>query len=179
MNTTETGTPRRPAFTLIELPVVISIIEILFGLLLPAVQAVREAARRTQCSNNLKQIGVSLHMYHDSLGGLPPGWIAQHPTIDRRSWLGRPGWGWGARILPFLEQANVVDNLIDYRLPLSNPLNPPDSPVNPGFTFRSYHPAGTNFLAADGSVDMISESIDMQIYHALCTRRGGEVIGEY
>ena len=56
---------------------------------------------------------------------------------------------------------------------------PPNSSVTPGFTFSSYHPAGTNFLSADGSVKMISESIDMQTYRALCTRAGGEVIVEY
>ncbi len=244
-------------------------------------------------------------MYHDSLGGLPPGWIAQNPSTNRPCWLGRTGWGWAARIPPFLEQANVVDNLIDYRLPLLDghhdqarrtviptyicpsdtgdsifvleagptPLpnypagyvpkqvsktdyvgvfgtirmlnagcpmgdcvgngtmvlqrsfklrdildglsntfiigernsefspstwlgvfagtahapgrivavaeTPPNSSVNPGLAFSSYHPAGTNFLSADGSVKMISESIDMQTLHSLCTRAGGDVIGEY
>lgn len=297
--------PTTTGFTLVELLVVIAIIGILVGLLLPAVQAAREAARKTQCKNNLKQIGLALHMYHDSLRGLPPGWIANHPTSQKPYWLGVPGWGWASLILPFLEQGNVSNNQIDFRRPmldsfhdqvrttsipayicpsdtgstvfelspgpmpapnyatgftstlvpktnyvgvfgtvrmidagcpmgecigngsfvlqrsfrfrdisdgLSNTFvigernsefspstwlgvfagaahapgrivavaeTPPNSELTPAFTFSSFHSAGTHFLSCDGSVKLISENIDMLTYHALCTRSGGEVIGEY
>lgn len=292
-------------FTLVELLVVIAIIAILIALLLPAVQAAREAARQTQCKNNLKQIGLALHNYHDTHQGLPAGWSAYHPTTGQPYWLGRPGWGWAARLLPQLEQAQVSENLIDFDLPLldashaqvrttvitpyvcpsdgeettfvlepgpmpkpnyaagyvgtqvtrtnyvgvfgtvrmldagcpkgacqgngtfvlersfrfrnlsdglSNTFvvgerssqyspstwlgvfagaahapgrivavaeSPPNSDSSPAFTFSSYHPTGTHFLSADGSVKLISESIDLPVYHALCTRAGGEAISDY
>ena len=94
---------QRRGFTLIELLVVIAIIAVLIALLLPAVQAAREAARRIQCTNNLKQIGLAVHNYHDSVGTLPLGCAV---TFDR---AGNPffnGWGITARILPYLEDQN-------------------------------------------------------------------------
>lgn len=96
-------TKRRAGFTLIELLVVIAIIAILIALLLPAVQQAREAARRTQCRNNLKQIGVALHNYHDTNASFPPGGIdaaASHQS-----------WGWGAFILPQMEQDNLHEQM--------------------------------------------------------------------
>jgi len=97
----------RQGFTLIELLVVIAIIAILIALLVPAVQKVREAAARTQCTNNLKQIGLAMHMYNDTYKKLPAGW-ATSSTAQPNS-----GWSWSVIILPYIEQG-----------PLFNALNP-------------------------------------------------------
>src|SRR5439155_26515849 len=92
----------RPAgFTLIELLVVIAIIAILIALLLPAVQQAREAARRTQCKNNLKQMGLAVANYESSFGIFPPGRIEDAAANDWHSWA--------ALILPLIDQANMYD----------------------------------------------------------------------
>jgi len=93
--------PRR-GFTLIELLVVIAIIAILIGLLLPAVQKVREASNRMRCSNNLKQQAIGMHNYATTNGGFPPAYQAQGTL---------PGWGWGTIILPYIEQDNLFNSL--------------------------------------------------------------------
>jgi prepilin-type N-terminal cleavage/methylation domain-containing protein/prepilin-type processing-associated H-X9-DG protein len=108
---------RRPGrgFTLIELLVVIAIIGVLIALLLPAVQAAREAARRTQCTNNLKQIGLGLHNYEGIVGALPPANMVAGMG-NTVTWRG--GWSVGGRILPFMEQGaafNALNFTFDHR----------------------------------------------------------------
>jgi len=114
-------THSRRAFTLIELLVVIAIIAVLIALLLPAVQQAREAARRTQCRNNLRQIGLAMHNYHDSFNTFPSGWIGVENGMPSAH-EGLNGAGWGAMILPHLEQSNVY-NLFNSNLAIEDPGN--------------------------------------------------------
>ena len=276
---------QQKAFTLVELLVVIAIIGILVALLLPAVQAAREAARRMSCNNNLKQIALALHNYHDTYNALPMGWIGLETPNGRVLSEGQPGWGWAAHVLPFIEQ-NTVTDIVRDTLPITDPLNlparqthlpvfrcpsdagsqeffdledtngavlanvpvanyvgmfgttplsnclglpagvqcnsdgpffhnsstrfrdfldgtsntlligeryskhgestwlgavptadePPNSPGSHLDDPGSYHPAGTNFAFADGSVHIIVETIDLAVYYGLATMQGGEPV---
>lgn len=110
----------RKGFTLIELLVVIAIIAVLIAILLPAVQQVREAARRAQTKNHLKQVGLALHNYHERYNMLPAGWIGvtnRQPDVE-----GVNGWGWAAMLLPELDQGPLYDRL-NFHVSPADPVN--------------------------------------------------------
>jgi len=257
----------RPAFTLVELLVVIAIIGILMALLLPAVQAVRGAAQRAHCGNNLHQIGVALHHYHTGHNTFPPGGIE---PISKK-WPNGRQLAWSAMLLPYLEQkaiheqinfnkpfnsqenaaaaAQVVPTYVCPSVPrqslllegravtdyggiygerITGPNNPPkgamiyDRPLrirdirdgtsttlivaeDGGFPdgqwinalnvfdqafainqapayendMSSKHRGGANALFCDGSARFLSEDMDLLTLAAICTRDGGEIVGEF
>jgi len=108
---------KKRAFTLVELLVVIAIIGILVALLLPAIQAAREAARRTQCNNNLKQIGLGIQNHHDTYGNFPPGVARSHknaldPPVNITNNNTNRGFAWGTYILPYIEQQTLYDRVL-------------------------------------------------------------------
>ena len=130
---------RQRAFTLIELLVVIAIIAVLVALLLPAVQAAREAARRVQCVNNLKQIGLALHNYEGSHRTFPSGYVSNfNATGDDTG----PGWGWAPMLLPQFEQGPIY-NALNFNLAIE---------VAENLTSRL--PFVNNFLCPSDSVQL-------------------------
>ncbi len=159
----------RSGFTLVELLVVIAIIGILVGLLLPAVQAAREASRRMQCSNNLRQIGLALHNYHDTYRRLPP---------NRWGGIGGRVWGPHSLILPFIEQGNI-HKTIDFGSLWSAPSNAearastvptylcpsdPQSVMPQGWAGTNYHGnEGNNPIQANGSFLPCRERSDHEV----------------
>lgn len=119
MAPSEAATTRR-GFTLVELLVVIAIIGILVALLLPAVQAAREAARRSQCSNNLRQLVLAMHNYESAQRTLPPGFVSLPVDPSNETGDNGPGWAWGAAILAYLEEAALAE-VIDQDVGLGAP----------------------------------------------------------
>ncbi len=133
-------------FTLVELLVVIAIIGVLVGLLLPAVQAAREAARRAQCTNNVRQIGLSVTNYESAFRRFPSGWVDWKQTT-------KPGWSVSQALLPYMEQSNIV-NLLDTNSPIDATVNRPYlQTVVPTFLCPSDPGESIFQLGADTGVD--------------------------
>lgn len=105
--------PPRHAFTLVELLVSIAIIGILVALLLPAVQAARESARRSQCTNNLRQLVLASHIYESARRVLPPGYAVSTVSTSNETGDAAPGWGWGASLLEYLEESALAGSIDD------------------------------------------------------------------
>jgi prepilin-type N-terminal cleavage/methylation domain-containing protein/prepilin-type processing-associated H-X9-DG protein len=167
---------RRNAFTLIELLVVIAIIAILIALLVPAVQKVRESASRITCVNNLKQLGLALHSYHDRTKAFPPGYadLNSDPNSDASMDRG-PGWGWAAFLLNDVEQSAVYSR-IDFNQNVGvNPICqtflpifycPSDMQVTPFAVYNTSNPPGSTPLAlvAQGNYIAVNGTKETSFY---------------
>ncbi len=161
---------RKRGFTLIELLVVIAIIAVLIALLLPAVQSAREAARRIQCTNNLKQLGLSLHNYHSANNAFPSaGWVAPLNNwwvANGLTWPGHFRYSFLLQTLPYMEQGNA-GNAMNFNLPLYD-LNGDDMPQNT----TVYSMQVRSFLCPSDTRSSIEIEFEQPTNYAVCTGDG-------
>lgn len=146
-------------FTLIELLVVIAIIAILVALLLPAVQQAREAARRSQCKNALKQIGIALHSYHDVHNTMPPGYVSRGvSSTDPASAETALGFSWATMILPFADYANLYETF-NFSLDSNEPANLSSGQTSLSFFRCPSDPSQERFTMKDSSGSTITDTL--------------------
>jgi prepilin-type N-terminal cleavage/methylation domain-containing protein len=152
MNNSHRTTRTRPArgFTVLELMVTFAIIGLLLAILLPAIGVARQAARRTQCQNNLKQIGLALLNYHEHCNIYPPGYIARGVAVDD-PWDVETGSGfaWGTMLLPFVDQA-ALESMIDYRLDATDSINLPQQSTRIHYFFCPASPMPSHVTLSSG-----------------------------
>jgi prepilin-type N-terminal cleavage/methylation domain-containing protein len=161
-----TPQPRRSAFTLIELLVVIAIIAVLIGLLLPAVQKVREAANRMSCTNNLKQMALGCHNYHDSNGAFQRGYVLftsttstpRNPASSPNPAANRENNGTFIALLPYIEQGNIYVNWKWQPANYATNAGPPSAPGNSTMLVKTYQ-CPTNSGSATWPYEIVSSSI--------------------
>ncbi|REJ91617.1 MAG: DUF1559 domain-containing protein [Planctomycetota bacterium] len=167
---------RRSAFTLIELLVVIALIGLLVALLLPAVQQAREAARRTQCRNHLKQIGLALHNYHDQFGVFPP---SSTNDVEQGGWIGDPLsrhlHSWSSLLLPHLDDGNLYRS-IDYNVSSLHPNNR-DAASHIVSTYRCPSYVGADF-SDDPNYTRFGDRYAIQNYVAMGGSDVGHIYGQ-
>ncbi len=152
---------RRDGFTLVELLVVIAIIGILVGLLLPAVQSAREAARRMQCSNNLKQQGLALHNYESTYKKFPMGNVVRVNVVPPRG----DGWTWHSRILPYLEQTALYNRVSIVMGSESGTQNSPEQVLAGKTTRLSFFQCPSH---PDGVMSSSKNGYQVSNYNAVC-----------
>jgi prepilin-type N-terminal cleavage/methylation domain-containing protein len=159
-------------FTLIELLVVIAILAVLIGFLLPAVQRIRETARRTACQNNLKQIGLALHHYQEIQGSFPPAYWMQEPDGGARYDYTSPGWGWGFWLLPYLEQEPLFRR-VDPQIPIEDTrYQEVRTALLRVFVCPSDHDIGVFWLQSETGTDLVETTTNS---YAACWGMGFEI----
>lgn len=166
--------PDRRGFTLVELLVAIAIIGMLTGLLLPAVQSAREAARRSQCTNNLKQIGVALHNFHTAKSCFPAGYVdGNTSTTSTPDQDVGPGWGWGAYLLPFVEE-NTLYGQINFKVKVGAGVN---NNVPPGLATPISQTPVNVYLCASDPLQQAFDVYDSSLSNILATVAHGNFVG--